>query len=381
MFFNFKKSFLKAIFLSLLAIMSWGSMSSAFAGYVQNWVYVWTNTQAYVRDAQYAPAASLFKSLKWKSTDKAFAQKHGKAMISIIEGFLETQKNLNGDKKQMVTILLSILQDHYAQYSGDKANVAKPNTSTNNNYTKPNTNNNSWFTPSNNYENSGGSLDNGFDDFFDTPSTKPNNNNNGGGFGGSQSWNYTVEQLIRDTGVTSPSAKKWLEGNYNSRCAFGDCGVLKRENFAREIKLAHYLRNNIGVRDSDSQETKITKIYNYINQHAEGKSIPFPYARGSQELNQWLAEHPEVRDAERVLETWNGSCATLSTLYAEFLHLAGVDATIYYVWGMATNGQGGHGFLEINGRYSDVTNRWSTNNPYSWPSLEISPSSISRHNV
>jgi len=70
-----------------------------------------------------------------------------------------------------------------------------------------------------------------------------------------------------------------------------------------------------------------------------------------------LAEHPEVRDGDRVLETWNGSCATLSSLYAEFLHLAGVEANIYYVGGMAANGQGGHGFLEINGRYSDVTNR------------------------
>lgn len=373
--------------------MSFGSMSSVFAGYVQNGIFVGDNTKAYVRNAQYAPAASLFKTIKWKNTDKAFAQKHWKAMIGIIDGFLNTQKDLNGEKRQMVSILLNILKDHYNEYGTDKVSNTNTTTNTNNNtntYVRPNTNtntnNNSGFTPSNNYDNGGSSYDNGFDDFFDTPSnSKPSNNNNnnfGGGFGGgTKSGAYSVEQLIKDAGVTTPAAKRWLEGQYSARCAFGDCGVLKRENFARELKLANYLRNNIGVRENESQDAKITKIFNYINQHAEGKSIPFPYARWSPELNQWLAEHPEVRDGDRVLETWNGSCATLSSLYAEFLHLAGVEANIYYVGGMAANGQGGHGFLEINGRYSDVTNRWSTNNPFSWPSLEITPSSISRHSV
>jgi hypothetical protein len=64
MFFDFKKSFLKAIFLTVLSLMSFGSMSSVFAGYVQNGIFVGDNTKAYVRNAQYAPAASLFKTIK-----------------------------------------------------------------------------------------------------------------------------------------------------------------------------------------------------------------------------------------------------------------------------------------------------------------------------
>ena len=214
-------------------------------------------------------------------------------MIGIIDGFLNTQKDLNGEKRQMVSILLNILKDHYNEYGTDKVSNTNSTTNTNNNtntYVRPNTNtntnNNSGFTPSNNYDNGGSSYDNGFDDFFDTPSnSKPSNNNNnnnnfGGGFGGgSKSGAYSVEQLIKDAGVTTPAAKRWLEGQYSARCAFRDCGVLKRENFARELKLANYLRNNIGVRENESQDAKITKIFNYINQHAEGKSIPFPYAR------------------------------------------------------------------------------------------------------
>lgn len=386
MFFDFKKSFLKTIFLTMLSLMSLGSLNSVFAGYVQNGIFVGDNTKPYVRNAQYAPASSLFKSIKGKNTDKAFAQKYGKTMMWIIDGFLNTQKNMSGEKRQMLNILSNILKDHYDEYGTEKVSYSKPTVS--NTYTSPKTSN-TGFTPSKDYDSSN-NLDNGFDDFFDSPSTSSSssssssNNNFGGGnsrVSSSNSSSYSIDQLIKDTWVTTSVAKKWLEWNYKARCAFGDCWVLTRSNFSREIKVAKYLKNNIGIRESDSDDAKIVKIYNYINQHAEGKAIPFPYARGSPELDQWLAEHPEVRDGDRVLETWNGSCATLSSLYAEFLHLAGVDANIYYVGGMASNGQGGHGFLEINGRYSDVTNRWSTNNPFSWPSLEIRPDSISRHNV
>lgn len=388
-FFVLKGSILKIW--SVVGFSSLGVFSSAFANYIQNDIFIGNNAKPYVRNIQYAPAVSLFKTIKWKNTDKAFAQKHWKALIGIIDGFLNTQKDLDGEKRKMVSILLNILKDHYNEYGTDKVSNNTPTINTNNDsnsHVRPNnntkTNNNSGLTPSSEYDNGSISYDNGFNDFFDSPSTSKssnNNNNFGSGFGDGSSklGAYTVEQLIRDTGVSNSVAKRWVEGQYTARCAFGDCGVLKRENFARTIKMANYLKNNIGVRDSDSQDEKIVKIYNYINQHAEGKSIPFPYARASPELNQWLAEHPEVRDGDKVLETWNGSCATLSSLYAEFLHLAGVDATIYYVGGMASNGQGGHGFLEINGRFSDVTNRWSTDNPFSWPSLEIRPDSISRH--
>lgn len=397
MFYNFKKSFLKAIFLSVLALMGLGTLSSTFAGYVKNDIYIGDNTQAYVRYAQYEPAAALFRSMKGKTTDKVFAQKHGQAMIGIIEGFLKTQRNLDGNKKQMMNILIAMLKDHYKQYgSTGSTNTYTPpvrnNTATNTNtntYTPPVRNNtntntsNSGYTPSNNYKDADQSLDNGFDSFFDDSSSSSNtsssyNNNSNNYNTSSNSRGYTLDQFLRDARVTgSSSAKKYLTDHYNARCAFWDCGVLQKSDFARKLKLADYVWDTIGVNPNSSDEDKIEKISSFIASRVQ--SVPIPYARLTPEYDKWMGEHPEYKDGDKVLQTWQSTCGVLTNMYAELLSIAGVKASLYYVGGMSS--VGGHGYLEINGRISDVTNYDTASNPYAWPTYKLEPNSISRYNL
>ena len=372
---NITKWLLKALFLGIFALI-WIGYQATNAGYVDG-LYVWDNAQRYTTSTEWKAWSSLFKALKWTMTDKAFADKYGKPIDTLLTEYLPTAPS---DKKWLFQVLSALNKDllDKTSWKTTQTQIQKQNnTVVEHNAPRPNNNNNNynnsngWVNYNNNYKQQWNS--NVYDDddpFGNAWSNNSNNSNNGGGFKSdlreqndelinkTENWKrYTVEDLYKDMG-----SRPWLRKTAEHYYLWGSQWGYLRSSYERHIKLANI--NNKLFSDDASDDYKIEQIYNFVqNKVANGKNVDPWIPRKSPESAKWFAQHKEYVSAHNALDKWEAVCEGWNGLYFEMLMHAWLKNTSIEIQEWEVVGSvpwqeqwiwEGHYHVLLNGRASDA---------------------------
>ena len=342
------------------------------AGYIDG-LYVWENAQKYTTVTEWKAWSSLFRALKWNMSDKAFADKYGKPIDTLLNEYLPT---VPADKKWLFQVLSALNKDLLNQVSwktNQNQENKKENTVIEQNSTRTNNNSNGGISYNNNYKqqwNSNAYDDDPFGNAWSNNSNNSSNSNNRGGFKSDlreqndelinkteNGKKYTLEDLYKDMG-SRPGLRKTAEHYY----LWGSQWGYLRSSYERHIRLANI--NNKLFSDDASDDYKIEQIYNFVqNKVANGKNVDPWIPQKSPESAKWFAQHKEYVSAHNALDKWEAVCEGWNGLYFDMLMHAWLKNTSIEIQEWEVVGsvpwqeQGiweGHYHVLLNGKASDA---------------------------